>query len=236
MQDDISEEEIQSVVKMMVVRATPPPEHFSSISGNGLKRLRDLKLDFLADRLESKGVGPILRGRLIVSDPTIIDNFLDLVGLTNSSDTMLTVAYSSFGTVNIVTAAGHDIIIEPLFGTIMVFEGIPEEASFLQMRVASTIESAFDGLRGPDQLVDSQGRDLHLGVQKLLGVPAMGQVYALPIDQEAPDRFTPEKVSLRSLNDYLIEIHRHRSFEISRIPYIEAEANDGETWGDDWDE
>ncbi|MCU0828547.1 MAG: hypothetical protein MUE52_14350 [Tabrizicola sp.] len=222
MQDELADPEVIAIATAAIVRDIPRPEPSVPASAAGLARLRAQGLTILADHLSKTGVGGILKGRVILASPDLLDPFLAGLNLVAADDVSLTVAYSAFGSVTVKTVAGHEMLIEPVMSTVMIFDGFPDEPLFLQMEIAGTVASVIDHARGPDQWVDLDGKNLFEATRRRLGPLKHGQVYALPLDPEDPERFSSARATIADLNEYLAAVAARRPFEVSRVPYIEG--------------
>lgn len=222
MQDEVADSEVIAVATAIIMRDIPRPETSVSASAAGLARLRKHGLSILADHLSTNGVGGVLKGRVILASPDLLDPFLTKQNLISVNDVPLTLVYSAFGSVSVKTIAGFEMLIEPTMSTIMIIEGPPDDTLFLQMNLASIVASAIDSARGPDQWVDLDGKNLFEATRRRLGPLKHGQVYALPLDPEDPERFSSARATIADLNEYLAAVAARRPFEVSRVPYIEG--------------
>jgi hypothetical protein len=226
MQDELVDPEVIAIATAVIVRDIPRPEVPESASMAGLARLRTQGMTILADHLSNIGVGPILKGRVILATPDLLDPFVASQGLIGQGDIPLTIAYGAFGDIVVQTVAGHQLIIEPTMSTIMILEGIPDDPLFLQMHLAGIVASAVDQARGPDQWVDLDGKNLVEATKRRLGLLQHGQVYALPLDPDDPERFSSARATIAGLNEYLGAVAATTPFQVSRVPYMGGATNE----------
>jgi hypothetical protein len=226
MQDDIDDNEAIAIASAVIVRDVPRPDLPVPANPTGMQRLRAQGLGILADHLAKTGVGPILKGRLVLASPDVLDPFLGSQRLISVDDVPLAVVYSAFGNVSVQTVAGNEILIEPTMATIMIFEGIPEDPIFLEIHIAGIVASAVDIARGPDQWVDVDGKNLVEATKRRLGLLQHGQVYALPLDPDDPERFSSARTTIADLNEYLGAVAATTPFQVSRIPYMGRVTDD----------
>ena len=229
----MSDEEAIAITRTMMLRGFPKPIVREAMSAEGRKRLQDFAADSYAKRLDEIGIGFALEGQLVLADPTLAYALLVHFGVLDKTDTALTLAYTSFGSVTVIIKAGHEISIDPIMKSSLIYEGVSDGPPWIDMNLATTIESSTDQVKGPEAQIGVDGKNLHDAVERRLGKLDYGKCYMLEIDNDTATRFSAQAVTKANLLSYIMEAQAKRPFEITRIPYNEP-AEGGEAWGDDW--
>ena len=219
MQDDMSDEDAIAIAKTMLLQSIPTPNSPEVLSDRSRLRLQELGLKYYAERLAKTGLGMAKNGRIAITEPVFADKILATFGVLAKTDIAATLTYTSFGIITVVTKLGHEIRIDPVIGDVNVYEGIPEDAIWIELNVASRIQIEADQVRGPDALIGMDGKDLHSAAERRLGKLNYGSCYMLPLDLENENRFAVDSIEIGNVISYVEAIHAQRKFTINRFPY-----------------
>ena len=215
MQDDVTNEEAIAVSRTLLLRSLPQPNPSELITPSGLERLAQAGIEHYAEMVKDRGVGYARGGRMALADPVLMDPVLTALGLMPEQGLALTLVHTSFGQTTVLTTEGDEIFIDPIVGEVTIIEGEREDSLWFEVNLASLIDGRADEAK--DALPSDTGGDLHIEAARQHGEPRAGQCFKLPINHDAPQRFSNMATEITDLVPYLLQIKAERGYEIIRI-------------------
>lgn len=221
MSEEISEEEYSKYVEPLQRRMIPKPEIRFDPSEADVVRYQEVGLKYLLRYVENVGLGSYRNNRLFHCGPAALDGLvlgLDLADYGVEVDNFLAVSYNSYGVIRASTSAGDEIDIDPVVGTVDIYQGEPDGESIIELELETPTKIKVDL-----DFIDSDQYDLDFHDQAIanLGSIKLGQCYGFPTTLEDDLDMKIENTKIVSIVEHILDLHKRKLLEFSFVPYDE---------------
>jgi len=188
------------------------PQDLSRFTGMGIEAYTLYLTDY--------GLGAYKAQNVITTEPHLLDDFLEVIGLvdgTYPAGNIAALFYGPFGDCVLRTSSGDTILINAVLGTATVMKSDSDLSPIeLELEFATELSLAIEAT-SEEQLIGIDGKNLRVAASKRLGPLEYGQCYGFFPTINAGGIFDADNLEIVPLVDHLLFLHEMKPFDVMAI-------------------